>query len=113
MRTVRPDNRTRLLTVLTVMGVVVSLAAFNSRTQCGVQDVASEASGATPGAQMNGMIDGTRRGLKREAMKFPRPNGRCNEGWLADSLRGNSNVMGGWVLALPWCFVPLGHIRPL
>ena len=29
MRTVRPDNRTRLLTVLTVTGLVVSLAVFN------------------------------------------------------------------------------------
>ena len=34
MRTVRPDNRTRLLTVLTVTGLVVSLAVFNVLVAC-------------------------------------------------------------------------------
>jgi hypothetical protein len=62
---------------------------------------------------MNAMIDGTRRGLERNAIQFPRRNGPRSGGGSADSLRGNSNVMGGWALALPRCFVPLGHILPL
>jgi len=53
------------------------------------------------------------RGLTREAILLPRRSGPRSGGGSADSLRENSNVMGGWALALPRCFVPLGHILPL
>ena len=62
---------------------------------------------------MNAMIDGTRRGLTREAILLPRRSGPRSGGGSADSLRENSSVMGGWALALPRCFVPLGHRLPL
>ena len=62
---------------------------------------------------MNAMIGGTSRGLERNAMQFPRRNGPRSGGGSANSLRENSNVMGGWALALARCFVPLGHILPL
>jgi hypothetical protein len=50
---------------------------------------------------MNAMIDRTRRGLERNAMQFPRRNGPLSGGGSAESLRDNSNVTGGWALALP------------